>query len=95
MEPTDSVDSVESFLRQSLATETAPTLSPNFQQQLEARLPPRRLHKKQRQFLMAYALTALAVSVGALQLMGFSIGLTLLCVLVPLGIVAVMLRTVK
>ena len=63
-------------------------LSPNFQQQLEARLPPRRLHKKQRQFLMAYTLTALAVSVGALQLMGFSIGLTLLCVLEPLGIVA-------
>ena len=92
MEPTDSVDSVESFLRQSLATETAPKLSPNFQQQLGARLQPRRTRKKQRRFLLAYALIGLIVSIGALQLAGFSIGIALLCVFAPLAIVAVALR---
>ena len=92
MEPTDSVDSVESFIRQSLATKTAPTLSPNFQQQLRARLQPRRIRKKQRRLLLVYALAGLAASVATLQIAGFSIALTLLCVLAPLVIVAVALR---
>ena len=92
MEPTDSVDSVESFLRQSLASETAPTLSPNFQQQLGKRLQPRRIRKKQRRFLIAYSAIGFLSSVGALQLAGFNIGLTLLCVLTPLAIIIVALH---
>lgn len=92
---TEPTESIESFLRQSLVSETAPTLSPNFQQQLGARLQPRRIRKKQRRFLIAYALAGLFVSVGALQAAGFSWWLTLLCVLAPLLVVAVAFRTVK
>jgi uncharacterized membrane protein YdbT with pleckstrin-like domain len=89
---TEPTEPIESFLRQSLAAETAPTLSPDFQQQLHQRLQPRRLGKKPRRFLIAYALTGLAVSVGALQLAGFSWWLILLFVLIPLIIVAIVLR---
>jgi hypothetical protein len=92
MEPTEPI---ENFLRQSLTAKTAPTLSSDFQQQLQQRLQPRRMSKKQYRFLIAYALTGLAASVTALRLAGFSISLTLLCVLAPLLIVAALLRTVK
>ncbi|WP_309714611.1 hypothetical protein [Armatimonas sp.] len=89
---TEPTDPIEGFLRQSLATETAPTLSPNFQQQLGARLQPRRIRKKQRRFLLAYSAIGFLLSLGTLQLAGFSIGLTLLCVLAPLAIIIVALR---
>lgn len=88
MEP---IEPIEGFLRQSLATETAPTLSPNFQQQLGARLQPLRIRKKQRQFLLAYSLTGLVVSMGVLRVVGFGWGLTLFCMFVPLVIVAAIL----
>jgi hypothetical protein len=88
MEP----EPIDSLLRQALGAELPPTLSPRFPQQLGQRLQPRRLTKKQRSFLIAYALTGLVVSVAALQVAGFSGWLTLLCVLAPLALVAITLR---
>jgi hypothetical protein len=85
-------DSIDDLLRQSLRREATPALSPEFEHRLSGRLKPPTLGAKARRFLWCYALVGLVLYIGASIASGMDWRLATLSLLLPLVIVAILLR---
>ncbi len=85
-------ETMDRLLRRSMTAESAPTLSPEFEQRLANRLRPRRLSPKSRYFLLGYSLVGISVSLWTMHASGMDGRLAALSVLVPLVIVGAILR---
>lgn len=85
-------DPLETLLRRSLMSPSAPSLSPEFEQKLTRRLAPRRLAPKSRRFLIGYSLAGLGVSAVAMHASGLDVRLAAASILVPLALVVPLAR---
>lgn len=85
-------ETIDRLLRRSMAAESAPTLSPEFEQRLAKRLRPRRLSPKSRYFLLGYSLFGISISFWTMHAAGMDWRLAGLSVLVPLVIAGAIIR---
>lgn len=85
-------DAMDRLLRRSLNTESAPTLSPEFERRLATRLRPRRLSPKSRGFLLGYSFLGFSLSLGTMHASGMDWRMVGLAVVVPLIITAAIIR---
>lgn len=85
-------ETIERLLRRSMTAESAPTLSPEFEQRLAHRLRPRRLSHRSRYFLRGYSLFGISLSCGTMYASGMDWRLAGLSVLIPLAITGAILR---
>jgi len=85
-------ETIDRLLHRSMAAESAPTLSPEFEQRLANRLKPRRLSTKSRFFLLGYSLLGIAISFWAMHASGMDWRIAGVSILVPLVIAGAILR---
>ena len=83
---------VDRMLRQAMATSPAPMLSARFDERLSQRLPTRRLRDRRRTGLTAYALTAIAISVGLMWWAAIDWWLMLVALGAPVAIATLVCR---
>ncbi len=84
-------DSIDGLLRRTLGSHPAPALSVGFDRRLARRLRPRTLTLRGRRLLLAYAVVAIALSVGVLRAAPLPWPLAVGAFLVPLAMVATVL----
>jgi len=84
-------DSIDGLLRRTLGSRPAPALSAGFDRRLGRRLRPPALTARGRRLLVAYAVVALALSVGVLRAATLPWQLAVGAVLVPLAVVGAVL----
>ncbi len=80
-------DSIDGLLRRTLGSHPAPVLSAGFDRRLARRLRPPTLTARGRRLLVAYAVVAIALSVGVLRAATLPWPLAVGALLVPLAVV--------
>ena len=85
-------EGLDRMLRQAMATSRPPTLSARFDERLSARLSSHRLSGRRRAGLTAYALIAVAVSVGLMRWAAIDWRLMLAALAAPVGLATISCR---
>ena len=85
-------DRIDRMLRQAMTVSPPPMLSTGFDERLSQRLPGRRLTARRRAGLTAYALVAVAISVGLMRWAAIDWRLMLVALGAPIAFAAITCR---